>query len=168
MESLNYCKILQQQGKTPEETLEILAARSRDNGRTPMQWSAEEYAGFSTAKPWILPPDNYRQINVESEQQEQDSIFSFYQQLIRLRYERPLIAEGSITFLERKNTDIIAYQRELDGEKLVVFCNFRSHEVSLQEKSLQEYTEAGFSKLLGNYEGLEKNLRPFEVAALIR
>ena len=100
--------------------------------------------------------------------QEQDSIFSFYQQLIRLRHERPLIAEGSITFLERKNTDIIAYQRELDGEKLVVFCNFRSHEVSLQEESLQEYTEAGFSKLLGNYEGLEKNLRPFEVAALIR
>ena len=113
-------------------------------------------------------PGYYRQINVESERQEQDSIFSFYQQLIRLRHERPLIAEGSITFLERKNTDIIAYQRELDGEKLVVFCNFRSHEVSLQEESLQEYIEAGFSKLLGNYEGLEKNLRPFEVAALIR
>ena len=167
VESLNYCKILQQQGKTSEEALEILAARSRDNGRTPMQWSAEKYAGFSAVTPWILPPDTYRQINVASERQKQDSIFSFYQQLIRLRHERPIIAEGSIAFLERDNTDVIAYQRELDGEKLVVFCNFRSHPVSLQEKSLQEYSEAGFRKLLGNYEGWEKNLRPFEVVVFI-
>lgn len=168
VESLNYCKILQQQGKTSEEALEILAARSRDNGRTPMQWSAEKYAGFSTVKPWILPPDNYRQINVAAERQEQDSVFYFYRQLIKLRHELPLIAEGSIAFLERENMDVIAYQRELNGEKLVVLCNFRRHAISLQEKSLQEYTEAGFRKLLGNYEGLEEDLRPFEVVVFIR
>ena len=168
VESLNYYEILQRQGKTPEEALEILAARSRDNGRTPMQWSAEKYAGFSAAKPWILPPDNYRQINVVAERQEQDSIFSFYRQLIALRHELPLVAEGSISFLERENPDVIAYQRELDGEEMVVLCNFRRHQISLQEKSLQEYEEAGFSKLLGNYAGLGKDLRPFEVVVFRR
>ena len=168
VESLNYYEILQRQGKTPEEALEILAARSRDNGRTPMQWSAEKYAGFSAAEPWILPPDNYRQINVVAERQEQDSIFSFYRQLIALRHELPLVAEGSISFLERENPDVIAYQRELDGEKMVVLCNFRRHQSSLQEKSLQEYEEAGFSKLLGNYAGLGKDLRPFEVVVFRR
>ncbi|WP_026767000.1 hypothetical protein [Selenomonas ruminantium] len=60
-----------------QEALEILAARSRDNGRTPMQWSTEKYAGFFAVTPWILPPDNYRQINAASERHEQDSIFSF-------------------------------------------------------------------------------------------
>ena len=168
VESLNYYEILQQQGKSSEEALDILAARSRDNGRTPMQWSAEKYAGFSAVEPWILPPDSYRQINVASEIQEQDSIFSFYRQLISLRHEMPIIAEGSIVFLERENKDVIAYKRELDGEKLVVLCNFRHGSVPLKERSLQEYTEAGYVKLLGNYEGLGKELRPFEVVVFIK
>ena len=103
-----------------------------------------------------------------AERQEQDSIFSFYRQLIALRHELPLVAEGSISFLERENPDVIAYQRELDGEKMVVLCNFRRHQSSLQEKSLQEYEEAGFSKLLGNYAGLGKDLRPFEVVVFRR
>lgn len=168
VESLNYYEILQQQGKSSEEALDILAARSRDNGRTPMQWSAEKYAGFSAVEPWILPPDSYRQINVASEIQEQDSIFSFYRQLISLRHEMPIIAEGSIVFLERENKDVIAYKRELDGEKLVVLCNFRHGSVPLKERFLQEYTEAGYVKLLGNYEGLGKELRPFEVVVFIK
>lgn len=168
VESLNYYKILRAEGKSDQEALAVLAARSRDNSRTPMQWSAAEYAGFSETEPWLLPPENYQQINVDAELQDDDSIFAFYQQLIRLRHEMPLIAEGSISFLERETDNVIAYQRELGAEKLLVFCNFSGQQAVLQEKSLQDYLAEGFTKLLGNYEGVEAQLRPFEVVALLK
>lgn len=163
VESLNYYEILCREGKSSAEALAILAARSRDNGRTPMQWSAEAYAGFSSHKPWLLPPDNYKKINVEAARQDKDSIFAFYQQLIRLRHEREIIAEGKISFLEKENEDVIAYERTLGTERLVVLCNFRGREVSLKEKSLQDYQAEGLHKVLGNYEDVGQALRPYEV-----
>lgn len=163
VESLNYYEILCREGKSFAEALAILAARSRDNGRTPMQWSAEAYAGFSSHEPWLLPPDNYKKINVEAARQDKDSIFAFYQQLIRLRHEREIIAEGKISFLERENEDVIAYERTLGTERLVVLCNFRGREVSLKEKSLQDYQAEGLHKVLGNYADVGQALRPYEV-----
>ena len=163
VESLNYYEILCREGKSSAEALAILAARSRDNGRTPMQWSAEAYAGFSSHEPWLLPPDNYKKINVEAARQDKDSIFAFYQQLIRLRHEREIIAEGKISFLEKENEDVIAYERTLGTERLVVLCNFRGREVSLKEKSLQDYQAEGLHKVLGNYEDVGQALRPYEV-----
>ena len=166
VESLNYYDILCREGKSSAEALAILAARSRDNGRTPMQWSAEAYAGFSSHEPWLLPPDNYKKINVEAARQDKDSIFAFYQQLIRLRHERKIIAEGKISFLERENEDVIAYERILGAERLVVLCNFRGQEVSLREKSLQDYQAEGLHRVLGNYEDVGYALRPFEAVVL--
>ncbi|MBO6293332.1 MAG: alpha,alpha-phosphotrehalase [Selenomonas sp.] len=166
VESLNYYEILCREGKSSAEALAILAARSRDNGRTPMQWSAEAYAGFSSHEPWLLPPDNYKKINVEAARQDKDSIFAFYQQLIRLRHEREIIAEGKISFLEKKNEDVIAYERTLGAERLVVLCNFRGREVSLKEKSLQDYQAEGLHRVLGNYEDVGQALRPYEVVVL--
>lgn len=166
VESLNYYEILCREGKSSSEALAILAARSRDNGRTPMQWSAEAYAGFSSHEPWLLPPDNYKKINVEAARQDKDSIFAFYQQLIRLRHEREIIAEGKISFLERENEDVIAYERTLGAERLVVLCNFRGWEVSLREKSLQDYQTEGLHRVLGNYEDVGQALRPYEVVVL--
>ena len=74
-------------GKTKEEALKILASKSRDNSRTPMQWSAEKNAGFSDADPWLGVPENYKEINAEKETKETDSIYSFYRRLIELRKE---------------------------------------------------------------------------------
>ena len=167
VESLNYYEILCREGKSSAEALAILAARSRDNGRTPMQWSAEAYAGFSSHEPWLLPPDNYKKINVEAARQDKDSIFAFYQQLIRLRHEREIIAEGKISFLEKENEDVIAYERTLGAERLVVLCNFRGREVSLKEKSLQDYQAEGLHRVLGNYEDVGQALRPYEVVVLV-
>ena len=87
VESLNYYEILLSQGKTKEEALKILASKSRDNSRTPMQWSAEKNAGFSDADPWLGVPENYKEINAEKETKETDSIYSFYRRLIELRKE---------------------------------------------------------------------------------
>ena len=128
-----------------------------------MQWSAKAYAGFSSHEPWLLPPDNYKKINVEAARQDKDSIFAFYQQLIHLRHEREIIAEGEISFLERENEDVIAYERTLGAERMVVLCNFRGREVSLREKSLQDYQSEGMHRVLGNYEDISETLRPYEV-----
>lgn len=96
VESLNYYQIHLENGKSEEEALHILSERSRDNLRTPMQWSAEKNAGFSQAEPWIEVQKNYKTINTEVEEKQSDSILNFYKKLIQLRKELPVIANGTI------------------------------------------------------------------------
>lgn len=163
VESLNYYKILLESGKTETEALKILGERSRDNGRTPMQWNAEKFAGFSTVESWITPPENYKKINVEVEDKDKDSVLNFYRQLVKLRKEKKIIQDGAIKFFERENNNVIAYCRSLEDKNLIVICNYRGEEITLQEKTLSDYLAEGYKKILGNYEGVEKNLRPYEV-----
>lgn len=148
IESLNYYKILLEQGKTADEALEILAARSRDNSRTPMQWNGGAHCGFSEAEPWIPVSDNSAQINVESQLGDDTSIFSFYQKLIALRKENEVIAKGEIAFLEEENPKVLAYRRSLGDRELTVFCNLGDTETEIPMKPEWE----GCRKLLGNYE----------------
>ena len=166
VESLNYYQILLDEGKSREEALAILAARSRDNSRTPMQWSADENACFTTGTPWLAPPANYLTINAEAQRADVDSVFHFYQTLIRLRKEQPIIQKGDIFFLERENTSVIAYERAHAGQKLRVYCNFRAANVPLMEDTLESLADTGWTKLLGNYEGFSAELRPYEVVVL--
>ena len=168
VESLNYYRILLDEGKTKDEALHILSVRSRDNSRTPMQWSAEDNAGFTSNTPWLAPPANYDTINAAAERGEADSVFHFYQTLIRLRKEMPIIQKGDIFFLERTNASIVAYERAHAGQKLRVYCNFRAADVPLMEDALEDLADAGWTKLLGNYDGLARDLRPYEVVVLER
>ena len=168
VESLNYYRILLDEGKTKDEALHILSVRSRDNSRTPMQWNAEDNAGFTSNTPWLAPPANYDTINAAAERGEADSVFHFYQTLIRLRKEMPIIQKGDIFFLERANASIVAYERAHAGQKLRVYCNFRAADVPLMEDALEDLADAGWTKLLGNYDGLARDLRPYEVVVLER
>ena len=168
VESLNYYRILLDEGKTKDEALHILSVRSRDNSRTPMQWSAEDNAGFTSNTPWLAPPANYDTINAAAERGEADSVFHFYQTLIRLRKEMPIIQKGDIFFLERTNASIVAYERARAGQKLRIYCNFRAADVPLMEDALEDLADAGWTKLLGNYDGLARDLRPYEVVVLER
>lgn len=161
VESLNYYEIMQKEGKTKAEALKTLNARSRDNGRTPMQWDNSTYAGFSDVTPWIDLPDNYQQINVACEQQEEDSILHYYKKLIRLRKENPVIQEGDITFLHADDVTLFAYQRTLGEKSMLVLNN-----LTKEEKKLA-YPQDGFQKILGNYTDIQKEqdaliLRPYE------
>lgn len=131
VESINYYKILIRQGKTEEEALKILGQRSRDNGRTPMQWSGKKYAGFSEQTPWISIPSNYKEINVEAEEQDPDSVLNYYRKLVRLRKEYPVIQEGSIDFLCQDQEGIFAYERVLGKQRLVVYHNLTEEEIPL-------------------------------------
>lgn len=163
-----YYEILLNEGKTKEEALEILAARSRDNSRTPMQWTDERYCGFSDTKPWIPVSDNFEKINVKKQKQDRDSILEFYKKLIMLRKEKEVIARGNIEFMEVENAGVLAYTRCLDKQKLLVCCNFR--DVESQMEFTQEWKSG--RKILGNYEENHKNnykvltLRPYEIIVL--
>lgn len=124
VESLNYYEILRKKGKTKEEALATLAARSRDNSRTPMQWNEEIYGGFSEAKPWLPMSAGFRrEITVEAQQKDDDSILAFYKKLIAMRKTYPVIAKGAILFPETQNDMVLAYTRTLGEQKLVVLCN---------------------------------------------
>lgn len=160
VESINYHDILRASGRSEDETMKIIGARSRDNGRTPMQWTAGESAGFTTGMPWLGVNHNHAAINVEAEREDDDSILAFYRRLIALRKEYRIIAEGSIRFLERENDEILAYERELEGEHLLVLCNFRAAEIAMPA------LHAAGEKLIGNYPGMAAHLRPYEVIAL--
>ena len=164
VESLNYYKILMEQGLNSEEALTILDRRSRDNSRTPMQWSAKKNAGFSKVSPWINVADNYKSINVENEKNDKDSILNFYEKLITIRKENTVISAGNISFIDT-NENIIAYKRSLGERKILVFCNMSNKDESL------DIDLDGFKKLIGNYSELnyvDKNLRlsPYEFVAV--
>lgn len=155
----NYYRILREQGKTEAETLDIIAQRSRDDSRTPMQWDASENAGFTTGTPWIGIADNYKAINAAAQMDAPDSIRSFYKTLVALRKKMPVISAGKIEFLYPDNADLLAYRR-YDGEtELLVLCNLREREIA---KPLPVgWTDA--EKLLGNY---PDTLRPYECVVL--
>ncbi len=157
VESTNYFDILCKEGKTSEEALHIIGERSRDNGRTPMQWDASEFAGFTTGTPWLGIPANHSYINVETEEKDPDSILAFYKQLVRLRKDNEIIADGEIRFLNTGTDDVIAYERTLGDEKLTVYCNLRDHEVPVKgmpegEILIASYAQAGAGDVLRPYE----------------
>ena len=169
VESLNHFRILQEKGLSQENAYQILAIHSRDNGRTPMQWTAEPKAGFTTGEPWIQVTDNYRYINVQAEQEDPDSILNYYRKLVRLRKEYDVIARGEFEPLDVRNPSVLVYKRLLEGEELLVICNFYGKEISW---SCGENLES-FRCLLGNYQeqkidGETAALRPYECMVLYR
>jgi len=135
IESINAYKELTEAGiRQPEELLECIAYKSRDNARTPMQWDASKNAGFSTGdETWIMVNPNYTVLNAEAERADKDSVFHYYKKLISLRREsrwKDLIVYGSYELLSPEDESIFAYTRALEDKKLLVICNMtdkRSH-----------------------------------------
>ncbi|WP_251388734.1 alpha,alpha-phosphotrehalase [Mediterraneibacter agrestimuris] len=170
VESLNYYRILLKQGKTEAEALKILASRSRDNSRTPMQWNQEQYGGFSEAEPWLPMSVEFRkEITVEAQQKDDTSIFAFYKTLIAMRKEYPIIAEGEISFVETEDDMVLAYQRMLGDQKIVVLCNMdrQKHRITLSDEW------GGYKVLLENYENRKTSqagelymMEPYELMVL--
>lgn len=163
VESLNYYDIMRNNGKTDAEAIRILQERSRDNSRTPMQWNASSYAGFSDTEPWISIPENHIYINASAEISNKNSILNYYKKLIQLRKSEHAISEGTIEFLYHSREDLLVYQRIFENEKLVIINNFIENETTLDASILKK----GYKKLIGNYEGVIQNskmitLRPYE------
>ena len=161
VETLNYYRIMLESGKTPEEALQIVNERSRDDGRAPMQWTAEPGAGFTTGTPWLSIPANHAQVNAEAEVGAEGSLFEYYRALIRLRHESDLVAEGAVRFLDAgaEAPKVIAYERTLGDERFVVACSFDGRPCQLADLGT-----AGLAVVMGNYDDAPAAgaLRPFE------
>jgi len=147
-------------GVSPEHMMACIHRRSRDNARTPMQWSAAPNAGFTTGTPWIGVNPNYETINAEAQENDPDSVLCFYRRLIALRRELPIITEGDYTLLLADHPQVFAYQRSWQGQRLYVICSFSAQTFDAPE--ILPY--CGGRLLLCNYapDGDTQTLRPYE------
>ena len=137
IESINYFEEFTESGlMTPEHMMKCLMLRSRDNARTPMQWDDSKQAGFTEGEPWIKVNPNYKKINAAQQLEDPDSVFHYYQKLIRLRKEKDIIVYGEFEPLYREDEQIFAYTRKQDQEKLLTVCNFsdKNAEVEVSEE----------------------------------
>ncbi len=150
------------QGYPEEEVMRSIHARSRDNARTPMQWTAGENAGFTTGTPWLKVNPNHTGINAEAALADPDSVFYHYQKLIRLRKEYPVFREGSFTLLCPEDEKIFAYTRDHRLQHLLVVCNFTDE--TLPYAIPQAFR--GSQVLLSNYPAPAEHLRPYEAMML--
>lgn len=169
LESINAFHELTEQGKmTEEEMMAAIGYKGRDNARTPMQWDDSANAGFSdaSATPWIMVNPNYTKINAKDQISREDSVFKYYQKLIKLRHESDLIVYGTYDLILDDDKDIYAYIRTLGDEKLIVYCNFseNTREVELPE----EFTDGKI--LISNYNNAKVSekitLRPYEAIVI--
>ncbi|MBG9984269.1 alpha,alpha-phosphotrehalase [Aerococcaceae bacterium DSM 111022] len=147
IETTNNYAIMLENGKTHEEAMEIIKAKSRDNGRTPVQWSDEPQAGFTTGEPWLKVAENYPEINVEKELKE-GKIFDYYRDLIGLRKEYPIISKGSYQGFALDHPKIMAYSRHLEGQDLVVLAHYYPGEATIDIP--EEFLGRNAKRLIGN------------------
>ncbi len=169
VESLNYYRILLEEGKTKEEALQTIAARSRDNSRTPMQWNGETYGGFSEKEPWIPMSAAFeKEITVEAQQGDADSVLASYKKLIAMRKKYPVIAKGEIAFLETGTDLVLAYQRMRGEQKVVVLCNLDGNKQMIKVSGAW----SRYQVMLENYEGRKApqaetyTMEPYEIMVL--
>ena len=163
-----YDLLINERGLPPEEALSMLRPRSRDNARTPMQWDDSHAAGFSSGEPWIKVNPNYVSINVEAALADSDSVFYYYQQLIRLRQTHPIVVYGRYDLILEDDKAIYAFTRTLDDERLLVILNFTADSAEFNLPSNITFEHADL--LISNYPAraekssvqLQQTLRPYE------
>lgn len=164
VESLNAYQMLLEEGKSQQEAFQIIQAKSRDNSRIPMQWDASENAGFSTGTPWLKAGKSYKYINVENEIK--GLIFTFYQDLIRLRKEMPIISEGNYKPAFEDSKQVYAFERQFEDQKLLVLNNFYAKEVEIDLPAVYQNGQI----LISNYEDAEVSekilLKPYQTLAI--
>ncbi|SFJ69061.1 alpha-glucosidase [Halobacillus dabanensis] len=156
----NYYKQETERGVPHEEVMDEIWRTGRDNSRTPMQWSAGPSAGFTTGTPWMKVNPNFKEINVEREQESEDSIFHYYRKLIEMRKQKPALIYGDYTPYLEEHDEIFSYLRRYEGEKYLILTNLSEKEVSFDLSS--EFEDAHLC--LGNYPGVIDSsfLRPYE------
>ncbi|MGF2614644.1 alpha-glucosidase [Rossellomorea vietnamensis] len=153
-------------GEDHDKIMNAIYIKGRDNARTPMQWDGSGNAGFTTGTPWLKVNPNYSHINAESALNDPDSVFHYYQRLIKLRKEHEIIVYGTYDLILEDDPAIYAYTRTLGDEKLVVMCNFTGEEANFTLPEGIEHTSADV--LIGNYDSTEEGtlssveLKPYE------
>ena len=159
IESLNLYKKLKEEGMDEKKIMKKLFYGSRDHARIPMQWSDQENAGFSKNKPWINVNPNYKDINVETEEKDYDSVLNFTRKMIKLRKENKALVYGSFEQI-RTSSNIFAYYRKLDDQKFMIIMN-------LTDKDQLYPFKIDNTLISSNYRKYSNRLRPYEANIFI-
>jgi len=165
VESLHYFDILKESGMEEARIYEVLRQRSRDNSRTPMQWSDQEYAGFTNGVPWIEVNRNYKEINAGECLEDSDSIFYYYQKLVGLRKEYDVISEGGYEPVLEDHEAVFAYKRTYGGDTLLVLTNFtdRSQSIAAADLKLPDEDLTKYRTLIAN-DGAERESKKIRLS----
>ncbi|MDY4128211.1 alpha-glucosidase [Peptostreptococcus porci] len=152
-----------------DKFMEAVYRIGRDNARTPMQWSSDDNAGFTTGKPWLKLNPSYKEINVASALNDENSVFYHYKELIKIRHEDDVVTLADFRLVDRENKSVFAYERRLDDKSILVVANFYEDDVDFELAG--EYWLDEYSVLLSNYKEFEKEgnkikLKPFEAIVL--
>ncbi len=165
IETLNLYRERVEEGYSPEDVMESIYAKSRDNARTPMQWSAEKNAGFTEGTPWIEVNPNYTEINAEEERRDPESVYSYYRTLTHLRKEYPVFIDGKFDLLMEDDEQIFAYTRTTEESEMLVCVNFTGTPAACL--LLGEWKDA--QVLIHNYDGdVPEEMKPYEAVMLLR
>ncbi len=169
IESINYFEEFMESGlMTPEYMMKCLMLRSRDNARTPMQWNDSKQAGFTDGEPWIKVNPNYKEINAAQQLEDPNSIFHYYQKLIRLRKEKDIIVYGGFEPLYRDDEQIFAYTRKQDQEKLLTVCNFSDQNAEVEVPEEFKDAECLITNLGRKVFEAKTVLKPYEAFVLYK
>ncbi len=133
-----------------KKVLELVQKSSRDSARTPMQWTGGRNAGFSTGVPWFFVNDNYKQINVEEQEKDEDSLLNFYRKLLKFRKEHPIAIYGTYRELMPESRKLYVYERSYQGKRLLVICAFTAEQVRFEAPEGTELSEG--TAVLSNYD----------------
>lgn len=166
IETLNMYKERVEAGYSKEDIMKSIYIKSRDNGRTPMQWSKEDNGGFTTGTPWIGVNPNYRDINVEDDLNNEDSVLHHYKKLIELRKKEKTFVYGDITPVLEDDKEVFAYYRTYGKDKFLVICNFYGRDRIIEVPDMEK-TEGNVTIILSNYKDsgvdlTKLRLRPYE------
>lgn len=166
----NYYRIERAKGRSHEEVMRWIWKNGRDNSRTPMQWSDEKNAGFTTGTPWIGVNENYKQINVQKQLNDPNSVLNFYKRMIQLRKQHDVFVYGTYDLILENHKAIYAYTRTLGDEKAVVIVNLTDRKTMYRYDSLKLNSE---QLMLTNYDVKQHKhatrftLRPYEARVYV-
>ncbi|WLR55220.1 alpha-glucosidase [Mesobacillus subterraneus] len=165
----NLYKIRRENGVPHEEIMDFIWATSRDNSRTPMQWSAADNAGFSTGKPWIGTNPNYKEINVEAQLQDPGSILHFYKKMIEMKKTNEIFTYGTYDLVLEDHTQIYAYTRTMGDKQALVISNLTNEPAAFE---FNGFPLESSQLLLNNYKVEEQEslftMKPYETRVYLK
>ncbi len=167
IESINaYKEIVGNQRLEHDQMMSYLRFKSRDNARTPMQWSNSKQGGFTTGKPWLPVNPNKDEVNAEAEGNNPNSVYHYYKKIIQLRKKHSIIVYGDYELLEDRHEQLFVYKRCLGDEELLVICNFSDqvieYKMPMQVEQYDVIITNGQRKVLES----EIELQPYEAIVI--
>lgn len=168
--TINWYKLVEEEGGDLNEFLESHKISARDNARTPFQWDGTENAGFTRGKPWLQVNPNYLQINAAIQDQDANSVLNYFRKLLALRKQTLTLIYGDYTLLMAQDENVFAYTRSLDSDTILVLLNFSSSIQYLDSSQLMGFDASTAEVLINNYEGLANSdpmiLQPYQAKLL--